>query len=82
MLLYTFDAQFKFNNQIYDQKDRVEMGFPLVPLPAKVSMSKLDRGPLDSSIQTFYLCKHYVDDIFGVLSPRRKLTVEFGLGIN
>lgn len=37
-------------------------------------MTKLEYGPVEESIDTLYLCKHYEDEIFRVLNPSVRIT--------
>ncbi|VDP90695.1 unnamed protein product [Echinostoma caproni] len=67
LLFCTHDVQFKFNEEIYRQKDVVAMGSPLEALFADVFMSKIENGPLKTHIKECVLYKRYVDDILCVV---------------
>ncbi|VDP94574.1 unnamed protein product [Echinostoma caproni] len=64
----TYNAQFKFNEQLCRQKDNVAMGSPLGPWFANVFMAKLENNQLKSSIQDWVLYRRYVDDILCVIN--------------
>ena len=68
ILMCTENVQFRFNNEIYRQKDGVAMGSPLGPLLADVFISKLETKVLHPLIEKFSLYCRYMDDIFVIAS--------------
>ena len=63
LLFCTRNVQFKFNGEIYRQKDGVAMGSPLGPLLADIFMASLENTRLLPYIDNFHFYKRYVDDI-------------------
>ena len=63
LLFCTRNFQFKFNGEIYLQKDGVTMGSPLVPVVADIFMASLENTTLLPYIGDFHFYKRYVDDI-------------------
>ena len=63
LLFCTRNVQFKFNGEIYRQKDGVAMGSPLGPLFADIFMASLENTRLRPYIDNFHFYKRYVDDI-------------------
>nr|CAH8870330.1 unnamed protein product [Trichobilharzia regenti] len=64
LLRCTLNVQFKFNNTIYRQRDRVAMGSPLGPLLADCFLVSLGNIILWSNTDSFHLYQRYTGDTF------------------
>ena len=69
LYLCTNHVNFKFNNGIYIQCDRVAMGSPLGPLLANIFMISLEDNTLPKLELYLRNWKWYVDDTFAYLLP-------------
>ena len=67
----TFETQFTFNTEIYDQVDGVSMGSPLAPILANLFMSYHEKNWIEKAqVAKPTFCKRYIDDIFAVFNSK------------
>ena len=67
LLLCTKNVHFMFNNNIYQQCDRIAMGSPLEPVIAGIFMVELERTLLARLTEYMTPWKRYVDDTIATI---------------